>query len=213
MTSTMSDRDRLVATGRTEVERVRYTQVKIEDVGETVRVRDEMHAKSNHYIKQSRPYFPNEKLPTYIDCPYFLRIARVLCAASLFGALVSSGGSKVFPEFFFAACLLFFLFYCQHERVNQKSLPLVFKQPVFVHQESNNSIYEVTVTELDGIALQNYQAGIGFIELSRGKIRFQAFNTQAKKYMSDAKCHSRLMLLLFAMASAYNCYFMVSYQS
>jgi len=209
----MSDRDRLVtATGRTEVERVRYTQVKIEDVGgETVTVRDEMHAKANHYIKQSRPYFPNEKLPTYIDCRYFLRTARILCGASLFGALVTSGGSKGIPVFFFTACLLFFIFYCQHQWVNQKSLPVVFKQPVLSHQEHNNSFYEVTVTELDGIALQNYQAGIGFIELSRGKIRFQAFSPKAMKFMSDAKCHSRLMLLLFAMASAYNGYFVMAY--
>ena len=170
-----------------------------------------MHAKANHYIKQSRPYFPNEKLPIYIDCRYFLRTARILCGASLFGALVTSGGSKGIPVFFFTACLLFFLLYCQHQWVNQKSLPVVFKQPVFSHQEHNNSFYEVTVTELDGIALQNYQAGIGFIELSRGKIRFQAFSPKAMKFMSDAKCHSRLMLLLFAMASAYNGYFVMAY--
>jgi len=169
----MSDRDRSVsATGRTEVEHVRFTQVKIEDVGgETVTVRDEMHARANFYIKQSRPYFPNKKLPTYIDCPYFLRIARVLCGLSLFGVGVASGGAKGVPVFFLVACLLFLLFYCQHQWVNHRSLPVVFRQPVFAHQESNNSFYEVTVTELDEIALQNYQAGIGFIQLSRGKIR------------------------------------------
>ena len=207
----MSDRDRLIATGRTEVGRVQCTQVKVENVGDIVTVRDEIHAKSNHYIKQSRPYFRNEKLPTYIDCPYFLRIARVLCVASLFGALVASGGSQVIPIFFFSTCLLFFLFYCQHEWVIQKSLPVVYKQPVFDGQDKNNDFYEVTITELDGIALQNYRAGIGFVKLSHGKIEFQAFNKTAMKYMSDAKCQSRLMLLLFAMATAYNCYFMISY--
>ena len=91
----MSDRDRLIAPGRTEVGRVHCTQLKVEKVGaEIVTVTDEMHARSNHYIKQSRRYFPNEKLPTYTYFPYFLRTARVLCVASLFGALVTSGGSK-----------------------------------------------------------------------------------------------------------------------
>ena len=194
-----------------EVGRVQCTQVKVENVGESVTVRDEIHAHSNHYIKQTRRYFPNEKLPTYIDCPYFLRIARVLCVASLFGALVAAGASEVIPIFFFTACLLFFLFYCQHEWVIQKSLPVVYKQPVFVGQRKCNTFYEVTITELDGIALQNYRAGIGFIEFSQGKIQFQAFNKAAMKYMSDAKCQSRLMLLLFAMATAYNFYFMISY--
>ena len=207
----MSDRDRLLATGRTEVERVQCTQVKLENVGGNIRkVRDEMHAQSNQFIKQSRPYFPNEKLPTYIEFPYFLRTVRVLCVASLLGALVTSGGtSQIVPVFFLTACLLFFLIFCQHQWVIHKSLPVVYKQPVVDRtlQETNNAFYEMTVTELDGIALRNYRAGIGFTKVSQGKIKFQAFNETAMKYMSDAKCQSRLMLLLFAMASAYNLYF------
>ncbi|KAJ7385666.1 hypothetical protein OS493_013692 [Desmophyllum pertusum] len=209
----MSDRDRLVTSaGRTEVERVRYKEVKVEEVkSNSVTLRDEMHARANHYIKESRPYFPNEKLRTYIDCPYFLRLARILFCASFFGALVASGGSKIIPVFFLVACLLFFFIYCQHERVNQKSLPVVYKQPVLTSQRSLNAFYEVTVTELDGVALQNYQAGVGFVQLSHGKIEFQAFNRDAMKSMSDSKCHSRLMLVLFVMASAYNCYFIATY--
>jgi len=67
------------------------------------------------------------------------------------------------------------------------------------------------VTELDGVALQNYQAGIGFVTLSREKIKFQAFNETAIRRMSDAKGQSRLMLILFLMAAVYNCYFMAAY--
>ena len=117
------------------------------------------------------------------------------------------------PIFFFIACLLFFCIYCQHELVNQKSLPVVLKQPVFdqSRQSSANEFYEVTVTELDGVALQNYQAGIGFVTLSQEKIKFQAFNETAIRRMSDAKGQSRLMLILFLMAVVYNCYFMAAY--
>ena len=79
----MSDRDRLIANpGRTEIERVRSKHIEIKDVGTTVKIRDEIHARTNHYIKQSKPYFPKDKLLTYIDCPYFLRVARWLCFAS-----------------------------------------------------------------------------------------------------------------------------------
>lgn len=200
-----------MADERTTLKGVKYRQIKVEDVGVTTKIRDELHAYANHYIEQSRPYFPNEKLRKYIDCPYLLRIARVLCFASLFGALVSGGGSKAIPIIFFVACLLFFFIYCQHERVNQKSLPVVLKQPVFETQTSVNTFYEVTVTELDGIALQNYQAGVGFIELTHGKIKFQAFNRRAIEDMSSAKCQSRLMLVFFLAAVVYNCYFMSAY--
>ena len=197
--------------GRTEVERLLCRKIEVKETGEHVTVRDTSHAKANHYIIQSRPYFPKEKLRTYIDCPNFLNFARGLCVASLFGALVVRGGSRAIPIFFLVACLLFFIIYCQHERVNQNSLPLVLRQPVFDSQRSGNSFYEVTVTELDGVALRNYQAGVGFIELSQGKIKFQAFNRKAIRYMSDARCQSRLMLVLFLAAATYNCYFMVAY--
>ena len=208
----MSDRDRLIANpGRIEIEQVHEEHIEIKDVGTTVTIRDEIHAHTNHYIQQSKRYFPKDKLHTYIDCPYFLRVARCLCFASLFGALVAAGASKFIPVFFLVACLLFFLFYCQHEWVNQKTLPVVHKQPFLRDQRGNNKFYELTITELTGIALQNYQAGIGFVELSQGKIEFQAFNNTAKKYMSDAKCQSRLMLLLFLAAFIYNCYFVAAY--
>lgn len=198
---------------RTEVDRLHCRQVKVEETGVSVTVRDAVHAYANHYIKQSRPYFRDQQLKTYIDCPYLLNIARGMCVASLFGALVAGGGSIALPIFFFIACLLFFCIYCQHERVNQKSLPVVLKQPVFKSQRDLNGFYEVTVTELDGVALQNYQAGIGFMKLSQGKIKFQAFNKSAIRHMSDAKCQSRLMLIFFLMAAAYNCYFMVAYSN
>ena len=208
----MSDRDRLIANpGRIEIEQVHEEHIEIKDVGTTVTIRDEIHAHTNHYIQQSKRYFPKDKLHTYIDCPYFLRVARWLCFASLFGALVATGSSKFIPVFFLVACLLFFLFYCQHEWVNQKTLPVVHKQPFLRDQRGNNKFYELTITELTGIALQNYQAGIGFVELSQGKIKFQAFNNTAKKDMSDAKCQSRLMLLLFLAAFIYNCYFVAAY--
>ena len=193
---------------RTEVEGVQFRKVEVKEIGKSVTVRDASHAKTNHYIKQSRPYFPKEKLSTYIDFPNFLKFARVLCVASLFGAL-----SKTSSIIFFVACLLFLIIYTQHEMVNQKSLPFVLKQPVFDSQRLENSFYEVTVTELSGVALQNYQTGVGFIALSQGKIKFQAFNRNAIKYMSNANCQSRLMLVLFSVAAVYNCLFMVAYSA
>ena len=202
--------DRVVQTGRIGAERVQCTQIKVEDVGTTVIVRDEVHAKSNHYIKTSRPYFPNEKLPAYIYWPNFLRMTRVLWVASLFGALALLGLSKYIAVFFFVACLLLMFIFCQHEWVNQKSLPVVFRQPVLDSQRKQNAFYQVTVTELDGVALQNYQAGVGFIQMSQGKIEFQAFNKTGMKHMSDARCHSRLMLVLFAITFAFNCFVMAA---
>lgn len=208
----MSDRDRLIANpGKTELERLHTKRVETKDVGKTVKVRNELHEYTNHYIKTSKPYFPNEKLRVYIYCPHFLKIAPIPGGFSIFGGIVVLGAPKAAPVCFFVVCLLLFMIFCQHEWVNQKTLPIVHKQPFFNNQRGLNKFYEVTITELNGIALQNFQAGIGFVELSQGKIKFQAFNKTAKKHMSDAKCQSRVLLVAHLVASVYNGYFMAAY--
>ena len=171
---------------RIELGQVKYTEIEVEEVGGSVTIRDEAHAKANHYIKESRPYFPHEKLPIYIDCLYFLKFARAFCLASVLGIWKVSGGSVIMQVVLFIGCLAFLTVYGQHELVNQRSLPTVLKQPVLAGQKSTNAFYEVTVTDLEGIALQNYQAGVGFVSVSQGKIKFQAFNKRAKKYMRRA---------------------------
>ena len=196
---------------RIELGQVKHTEIEVEEVGGSVTIRDEAHAKANHYIKESRPYFPHEKLPIYIDCPYFLKFARAFCLASVLGIWKVSGGSVIMQVVLFIGCLAFLTVYGQHELVNQRSLPTVLKQPVLAGQKSTNAFYEVTVTDLEGIALQNYQAGIGFVSVSQGKIKFQAFNKRAKKYMRRAIWNSRLMMVLFSVGAVYNCYFLVIY--
>ena len=197
---------------RIELGQVKHTKIEVEEVQcRTVTIRDEAHAKANHYIKQSREYFPHEKLPIYIDCPYFLKLARAFCLASVLGIWKVSGGSVIMQVVLFVGCLAFLTVYGQHELVNQRSLPTVLKQPIFAGQKSTNNFYEVTVTDLEGIALQNYQAGVGFVSVSQGKIKFQAFNKTAKKYMRRAICNSRLMMALFSVGAVYNCYFLVIY--
>lgn len=196
---------------RIELGQVKHTEIEVEEVGGSVTIRDEAHAKANHYIKESRPYFPHEKLPIYIDCPYFLQFARAFCLASVLGIWKVSGGSVIMQVVLFIGCLAFLTVYGQHELVNQRSLPTVLKQPVLAGQKSTNAFYEVTVTDLEGIALQNYQAGVGFVSVSQGKIKFQAFNKRAKKYMRRAIWNSRLMMVLFSVGAVYNCYFLVIY--
>ena len=196
---------------RIELGQVKHTEIEVEEVGGSVTIRDEAHAKANHYIKESRPYFPHEKLPIYIDCPYFLKFARAFCLASVLGIWKVSGGSVIMQVVLFIGCLAFLTVYGQHELVNQRSLPTVLKQPVLAGQKSTNAFYEVTVTDLEGIALQNYQAGVGFVSVSQGKIKFQAFKKTAKKYMRSAVWNSRLMMVLFSVGAVYNCYFLVIY--
>lgn len=197
-----------MSTSEVAAARVDVNHIKVEDFGETVNLRDSHHARTNFYIKQSRPYFPDNKLRTYIDWPGVFRMAGAIWFFSLFGILWGNI-SKYIPLGVFLVCLLFFIIFCQHEWVNWKTLPVVLKQPVFPSQPSENNFYKVTITELSGIALENFQAGIGCVKLSQGMIKFQAFNKTAIKRMAKAKCGSRVMLFLFLMTVAWNLFSVV----
>ena len=213
----MSENDSLLprAERGIRVEQLEGTRIQVEETGVTVTLRNEVHARTNHYIKKSRPFFPDTTLRTYIDCPYLLKLATFLWIMSLYGIILGALGlvPKELPLSFSVTCAVFFIVYCQHEWVNQKSLPVVKTQPVFHGQRHLNWFYEVTVTELKGMALKNYRAGIGFVKLTHGKIKFQAFNKTAVKEMSSAKCQSRWMLFIFFLMSACNLYVVLAYSN
>ena len=203
----MSERDPLLP--HTAVREVQHTQVTVKDVGKTVRIRNTVYAYSNHFITQSRPYF-RRRLTTYLDCVCFLFLTRLMFLASFLGALALKGGYfKGTPFYCFVVCAIFIGVFSQHEIVNRKSLPVVLSQPVFDGQLSLNALYEVTITELRGLALENYRAGIGFVNVSEGKVKFQAFNRKAVSAMKRARRNSRCMLVLFFCSACYNFYFIM----
>ncbi|XP_078373099.1 uncharacterized protein LOC144656740 [Oculina patagonica] len=203
----MSETDRLLPV--TEARGVQHTRVAVQDVGISVRIRTSIYAYTNHFITQSRPYF-RTKLPTYIDCALFLCFTRLMFLASFLGALaLKDGYYKGAPFYCFFVCAVFIGIFCQHEIVNRKSLRIVMTQPVIDGQRSLNALYEVTITELQGMALENYQAGIGFVHVSEGKVKFQAFNRKAVQAMISARRTSRSMLFLFFCSACYNFYFMM----
>ena len=60
----------------------------------------------------------------------------------------------------------------QHELVNRKSLPLVKKQPFKIDLQTLNVLYEMTVAELEMIALSSYNMKIGFLKTNSGRVYF-----------------------------------------
>ncbi|CAH3126338.1 unnamed protein product [Porites lobata] len=189
----MAETDPLIP--HTNATQLQHTRVSVQDVGRTVRVRNTVYSYTNHFIIQSRPYF-RRNLPTYINCICFSYFAWIFFLASFLGILAVKGGYfKGTPFYCFVVCAVFIAVFSQHEVVNRRSLPFVLSQPVFDGQESLNALYELTITELQGLALQNYQAGIGFIHVSEGHVKFQAFNRHAVGAMHCARRLSRCSLL------------------
>ena len=103
-------------------------------------------------------------------------------------AVWSFGGACSCPYtvFFLIFGFPFIAFYSQNEMFNRKSLPLVKKQPLKNDLQTLNVLYEVTVAELEMIALSNYDMKIGFLKTNSGRVYFQVFHPAAFFIMDKA---------------------------
>ena len=105
----------------------------------------------------------------------------------------------------------FIAFCLQHELVNRKSLPLVKKQPFKIDVQTLNVLYEMTVAELEMIALSSYDVKIGFLKTNSGRVYFQVFHPAAFHIMDKAKRTSRIMHGVFLFLAVYNTIFAFLY--
>ena len=208
----MSERDRLIS-GPVTVSSANHTQVSVQDVGRSVDVGTAPHMQANHFIKQTRKYFPRSKLRTYLWAGFsqFRAVVSLIYIACSLGALSILGGDyKIVPGCLLVLAVVWIAVFAQHEVVNRKTLPVVFRQPTINGQRSLNAFYRVTVTELSGLTLENYRAGIGYVQLSGGSVEFQAFNRQAIGNIKRARVFSRGMLYGFTVMALLNIFFLIA---
>ena len=186
-------------------ELLRYRQTRIDSVGHKVNIpRASVHRFTNIFIESKR-FMPQAYLPIYRGVPLWFSIVV---------AVFSFGGAASFPA---AVAFLLFGFpfialYLQNEMVNRKSLPLVKKQPVKNDLQTLNSLYEVTVAELEMIALSSYDIEIGFLKTNLGRVNsVQVFHPAAFQITDKAKRCSRIMLGVFLFLAVYNTIFTFLY--
>ena len=74
-----------------------------------------------------------------------------------------------------------------------------------------NVLYEMTVAELEMIALSSYDMKIGFLKTNSGRVYFQVFHPAAFHIMNKAKRTSRIMLGVFPFLGVYNTIFAFLY--
>lgn len=159
--------------------------------------RTSVHRYTNIFIEESKPFYPQETLPIY-------RVAPLWFIALIF--LFSLGGAANLTAAII--CLIsdvpFVAIYCQNEWVNCKSLPVVKKQKIVNDLPTLNDLREVTITELEMMAISTNNAVIGLIRTAQGNYKFQVFHPAAFQIMDKAKNTSRILLGLFTAAALYN---------
>ena len=103
--------------GQTKASYAKYTAAEVKQTGTPVSVGQTTHELSNHFIEQSRKYFPNVKLRTYIcGCSLMRRCAVICWVASFLGALSLVESIGMTPALIFLLLdLIWVAIFIQHE--------------------------------------------------------------------------------------------------
>ena len=142
---------------------------------------------------------PQADLPIYRGVP--------LCL-SIIVAVLSFGGTGSFP---YTIVFHLLLSACNTNWSTENVVPLVKKQPFKIDLQTLNVLYEMTVAELEMIALSSYDMKIGFLKTNSGRVYFQVFHPAAFHIMDKAKRTSRIMLGVFLFLGVYNTIFTFLY--
>ena len=188
-----------------DVQAVKATQerVQVNKFGRTVYLRKSIYVKTNHYIKQSRPYIPNRKLRTYLYIRFMRWVFLLYCVLCI--------PMPFLPNFMWpwsAATggigLIWFLIFAQHMHVIYWTLPQVLSQPILSDdaQPQENDFYEFKVERVEGVYLSARDSGIGIHQAAAGSIKFQALNETAACTVRKSCCLSCCMLWVTIVAVA-----------
>lgn len=195
--------DRLINPVSTGV--VERTRVNVRETGVRVYVGNSIYTKTNHYIKESRPYIRNSKHRQYWKCCnvniillFFFWLA--VSMATSFLHWTAAAGNVVINT-------LWVYFFSQHMMVVCCTLPHVLRQPILPNSEMRgraaNEFIEIQVEQVRGTYLAMRNAGIGVVQREGGVIKFHVLSEGAAwSIRTSRKCSiigfvCSLLLLIF----------------
>ena len=169
--------------GDVEVGEVNRDKITIKTTGNRVSIPGNMYGDTNFYIQQSKQYFPDRKLTTYVYF-YYMYLAYPLI---FFGSLAAPA------NFIYAFVMtgvngLFLLIYIQHLYVITKTMRYVLQQ----HTVPNNSLalnndhLEISLEVYRARYAATTDAGVGIVTQASGTIKLQLFKKSTTGVMRNS---------------------------
>ena len=179
----MADYNQQVIQSEEDQERVilgefQQGRLTVQSVGKRVTISEGIYGHVNHYICQSRQYFPHRKLQTFA---YFYYMLYVYVALIFPGSLLCFH----FTMALIMAEIHLFLFYCQHVHVCMGTLSYVEKQPTAPNHSMTlaNEHREIDFEEYQVRFAATSNAGVGFVTHSARMIKYQVFRLSSREQM------------------------------
>jgi len=155
-------------------------RLRVRSVGKRITLSGGIYGHVNHYIRQSRKYFPHRRLRTFA---YFYYMPYIYIALIFPGSLLCFHftTSLLLAEFH----LCFFLLYCQHVYVCLGTLRYVQMQPTAPNHSMTlaNEHKEIDFEEYQMRFAATSNVGVGFVTHSAGKIKYQVFRQSSKEQL------------------------------
>jgi hypothetical protein len=141
----------------------------------TVFIKNNIYAKTNFYIKQSRPYF-SAPLTTYFNFWFHQWYFLSYFIAGLFTPL-----DPIFSLVWFCIGVPFFFLYLQHMYVNIKTMPYVLRQPSLPDGklDRQNAFFKISYASFTAVYGETSEASVVRMDVEGGMIKVQVFQRSA----------------------------------
>ena len=170
-------------------------RIEIKQTGKVVWLKNNIHSKTNHYIKESYGYVPEDKerkLTRYLYVPGLQWIFLVVFIMGLV-----SPSHFIFAFIMGGISILFIVVFFQHMYVAFTSIPIILKLPHLPDNDMKlaNDFFEVTREKYSAVFAASPDTAVGVAVKTKGTIKIHVLSTRARRQVTDSRVVSVLALV------------------
>ena len=159
-------------------------RIEIKRTGKEVRIKNNIYDRTNHYIKASHGYVPEDKERKLTCYWYFTGLQWVFLAVFVVGLV--SPSHFIFALTMGGISILFIVCFSQHMYVVITTIPIILKLP---HQPDNamklaNDFYEISLEKYTAIFAASPDTAVGMGVKTKGMIKIHVLSTRARRQVT-----------------------------
>ena len=190
--------NREAAVGFTEQEKI-----EVKNVGTTVWLQNNVYSRTNHYIKESRNYVPEELRPNLHQYAYLVGLHWVVMVVFVIGLI--SPAYYIFAFIMGGVSIVFILVYAQHMHVVRKTIPIMLRLPHLpdhqMRQISNrrNDFFEITLEKYTAIFAATSDEAAAVAVKGSNKVKIHVLSAWARNAIRSSRMLSivQMCMLIF----------------
>ena len=170
---------------------IQQTKIEAKTTGKPVSIGNSPHVRTNHYIRESRPYIRNRELNEYrsLGDANIMVIFAIWLVVSVIITFLYWILPTVYINLFIN--IRWVSTFIQHMTVVYDTIPYILKQPIVPNNQLQltNDFVEIDIHQVQG-AYAISQDGFGILQSSQGKIKFHVLSERAASTIRMSRTYS-----------------------